>query len=203
MKKILLTVLCIAGFAFTTDAQNDKGDFTLAPQLGLNLSNYRSNVDLNNDLRVAMVVGVTGGYYFSDRWSFRTGLLYDAKGTDVENNIDKLNYLSIPLQANFHFGDNRNWYVNFGPSLNVLLSAKGELSDGSEIDLKDQVSSLDIGLGYGIGYKFDVSENTELFFQAQSFYGLSRINENNNDFGQDVKLFNISTAISAGLIFDL
>ncbi|MGB1288154.1 MAG: hypothetical protein ACPG7F_16575, partial [Aggregatilineales bacterium] len=38
-----------------------------------------------------------------------------------------------PIHANWHFGSNRNWYLNFGPTLGVLLDSKYEV-DGESYD---------------------------------------------------------------------
>ncbi|MFL1012099.1 porin family protein [Flavisericum labens] len=195
---VLLTILSV--FAITgVNAQNDSGDFTLAPQLGLNLSNYYSNEDLSNKTRTAFNVGVLGEYYFNDRWSLRTGLLYDSKGTKLTQGgndyIDKLNYIALPVHVNWHFGSSRNWFLNFGPTLGVLASAKADTPDG-EFDIKDQLdSTFDIGLGVGIGYKFDVSNDTQFYIQYQGYNGFINIID------ADFTLTNATSAFNIGVIF--
>jgi len=201
MKKLLL-IAAIAVFGLQVNAQSDSGDFTLAPQVGLNLSNYTSSENLNNDIRVSFNAGVIGEYYFNDRWSLRSGLLYDSKGTKVEASgqdfIDKLNYLAVPIHANWHFGSTRKWFLNFGPTFGFLLSAKADTPDG-EIDIKDGVNSFDIGLGLGIGYKFNISDNTEFFIQYQGYNGFISLNEDDTN----INLFNATSAINIGAIFKL
>jgi hypothetical protein len=78
MKKLLLSAVIVVLGLSNLDAQSDSGDFTLAPQVGLNLSNYTSNENLTNKIRTAFNLGVIAEYYFSNRWSFRSGLLYDS-----------------------------------------------------------------------------------------------------------------------------
>ncbi|SHH49578.1 porin family protein [Winogradskyella jejuensis] len=191
---LLLSVSLVMG-------QSDKGDFTLAPQVGLNLSNYSSSENLSNKIRVAFNAGVIGEYYFSNRWSLRTGLVYDSKGTRIEEAgeefIDKLNYISLPLHANWHFGSGRNWFLNFGPTLNFLSSAKADIPEG-EIDIKDTTNSFDIGLGLGIGYKFNLDENTEFFLQYQGYNGFVNVTD---DLPIDLK--NATSAFNIGVIFKL
>lgn len=200
MKKLLLSAAVAVFFLTNANAQSDSGDFTLAPQVGLNLSNYTSSENLTNKNRLAFNIGVVGEYYFSDRWSLRSGLFYDSKGTKVtesgEDFIDKLNYLAVPIHANWHFGSKRNWFLNFGPTLGFLLSAEADTPDG-EFDIKDELeSSFDIGLGLGIGYKFNVSENTELFIQYQGYTGFVEL------LGFDeINVFNATSAFNVGVIF--
>lgn len=200
MKKLFLTVFITILGLINVNAQNDSGEFTLAPQLGLNLSNYTSNENLNNKIRTAFNAGVIAEYYFSDRWSFRSGLLYDSKGTKITDSqrqdyIDKLNYLALPIHANWHFGSKRNWFLNFGPTLGFLLSAKADIP-GGEIDIKDQLdSTFDAGLGVGIGYVFDASDNTQLYIQYQGYNGFVNIIKTNYN------LFNATSAFNLGVIF--
>lgn len=199
MKKLLL-IAAIAVFGFT-NAQNDKGDITLAPQVGLNLSNYSSSEDLDNKIRTAFNAGVIAEFYFSDRWSLRSGLVYDSKGTKIDVSggefVDKLNYLAIPIHANWHFGSTRKWFLNFGPTVGFLLSAKADTPDG-EIDIKDFVNSFDIGLGVGIGYKFPVSDNTELYIQYQGYNGFIDVVDD-----IDIGLKNATSAFNVGAIFKI
>lgn len=198
--KNLFIVPLFAFFAFfNLNAQSTKGDITLAPQIGLNLSTYTS--DATYDLRISLAGGVIGEYYFSDRWSLRSGLLYDAMGAEDDfDNIDKLNYLNIPLQANWHFGKNRNWFLNFGPYAAFLLSAKSELSDGEEIDIKDFVSKMDIGLGIGIGYKFDLSENLQLSIDYQGYGGFINVDDSES---LPFDITNSRSAFNIGAIFKI
>ena len=93
MKKLLCAAIMVFGLS-NLNAQSDPGEFTLAPQVGLNLSNYSSSQNLNNKIRTSFNAGVVAEYYFSDRWSLRSGIIYDSKGTKVTQSgqdfIDKL-----------------------------------------------------------------------------------------------------------------
>ena len=179
MKKLLLITIMAVLPLLTVQSQSDKGDFTLAPQIGVNFSTYYSDADYNS--RTAFAAGIVGEYYLSDRWSLRSGLLYNPMGTeDVLNNVDKLNYLTIPLNANWHFGKTRNWFLNFGPAVSFLLNAEAEFADGSTLDIKDAVASTDIGLVVGIGYKFDITENFQLYIDYQGYGGFIDLDDANN-----------------------
>ncbi len=130
----------------------------------------------------------------------RSGLVYDSKGTKLEfageEYIDKLNYIAVPLHANWHFGKERNWFLNFGPTLGFLVSAKGD-TPGGEIDIKDEVANFDMGLGLGIGYKFEISDNTQFFIQYQGYGGFINIID------ADITLVNATSALNIGTIFKL
>ncbi|CAH8294325.1 outer membrane protein with beta-barrel domain [Mariniflexile fucanivorans] len=200
MKKLFFNVLCLLAIT-TLSAQSDSGDFTIAPQLGLNLSNYSSSENLNNKIRTAFNAGVIAEYYFNDRWSLRSGIIYDSKGTKITQSgydyIDKLNYIAIPLHANWHFGSNRNWFLNFGPTIGFLASAKADTPEG-EFDIKDFIeNSFDAGLGVGIGYKFDIADDTQLYIQYQGYNGFIDL------FNEDFSVFNATSAFNLGVVFQL
>ncbi|WP_242205290.1 porin family protein [Aestuariivivens insulae] len=199
MKKLFFVAALTVFGLLNVKAQSRSGDFTIAPQVGLNLSNYTSSENLNNKIRLSFNAGAIGEYYFSDRWSVRSGLLYDSKGTKItesgENYIDKLNYLAIPLHANWHFGSKRDWFLNFGPTLGFLLSAKADTPQG-EIDIKDEIdATFDVGLGIGIGYKFEVSDTTQLYIQYQGYGGFINVIDN-----LDFSLTNTTSAFNVGVI---
>jgi opacity protein-like surface antigen len=198
---VLLTIITCFGIT-KINAQSDKGDFTLAPQIGINLATYYAgSSDVTFDNRNSFAGGLVGEYYFSDRWSLRSGLLYDPMGAiDGFDNVDKLNYLTIPLNANWHFGSNRNWYLNFGLGVAILLSAEGELSDGTTIELKDSIPGSDFGLMLGIGYKFNVSDNVQLYIDYQGYGGFSNLYEANN---LPFDLRNSRSSFNLGCVFSL
>ena len=196
--KNLFFIACIAIFGlFKLNAQ-DSGAFTIASQTGVNLSTYASSSGF--DARISFNVGIIGEYYFNDSWSIRSGFVYDNMGAeDSFGNTDKLSYISVPVNVNFHFGSGRNWYVNFGPQISFIVSAEADLANGREIDIEDGVNSVDIGVAAGIGYKFDVLDNFQLFVDIQGYGGFLTVN--------DINLFddlrNVRSSFNVGGIFKL
>jgi len=193
MKNFSLFLLVATLSIVTINAQSDKGDFTIAPQIGLNLSTFApSDTDFSYNSRTSFAGGAITEYYFNDRWSLRSGLLFDPMGAeDGAGNIDKLNYLTLPINANWHFGKNRNWYLNFGPAIGFLLNAETELGEGGTIDISEVVPGTDVGLMFGIGYKFDINEKVQLFIDFQGYGGFIDIDES------DVLPFQIRNSRSA------
>jgi len=104
-------------------------------------------------------------------------------GTEVLGAKEELNYITIPVNANWHFGSTRKWNLNFGPSVGFLTSAK---SDG--VDIKSAVSSTQLGLNVGIGYKIEISEKISILVDYQSLSGLNNVSKDSafkfkNSFG--------------------
>jgi opacity protein-like surface antigen len=204
-KRLFITALSIFGI-LTSNAQ-DSGEFELGIGLGLNLANV-STIDGQNNTSslTSFNAGVSGEYYFSDRWGLKAKLIYDSKGwsdgfiTDENFNTIttdfKLNYVTLPVMANWHFGSNRNWYLNFGPYVGFLVNAEdSELG----LDLKDGFKSTDFGFAFGIGYKFEIDDNIKLFIEYDGQSGFSDIFEENA--GDAIR--NGRSSLNIGALFSL
>lgn len=205
MKKlIMISVFVIIGL-LQVDAQ-ETGDFELGGNIGLNIANV-SDIDgqVETNSIVLYNIAASGEYYFSDRWGIKMKLIYDRKGwadgfiTDIDDIYETdfhLNYITIPVMANWHFGSNRNWYLNFGPYLGFLVKAEdSEL----EMDVKDAFNTTDFGLAFGIGYKFKINENLKMFGEFDGQSGLTNIFENNS--GDSVR--NGRSSFNIGLVFTM
>lgn len=200
MKKFLL--FCFALFLSNiTFSQSDAGDFTIAPHLGVNLSRYYTSGANSFSNRTSISAGVDTDYFLNESWSIRSGLIYDTKGTEDDFDFtDKLSYLTVPVQASWHFGGNRNWYLNFGPAVSFLLSAESEGPDGETFEIKEFVKSTDLGFGFGIGHMFEISDDFKIFIDYQGIGGFTDIVENED---ADRDLQNIRTSFNIGGVFQL
>ena len=173
MKKIILTVFTLGIFTISNAQLREKGTVELTPQIGYSSSNYYDgDAGPANEPISGVAFGITGDYFFNNRWSLRTGLLFQTMGTEIESvDIeDKLSYITFPINANWHFGSTRKWNLNFGPSIGFLTSAKSE-----GVDIKDVFNSTQIGLNVGIGYKIEVSPKISILIDYQNMAGLTDI----------------------------
>ena len=203
MKK-LFTILLVAASCSTAFSQ-DKGNFEYGFNVGLNLSTVTSGTNNNSDSRVGFNAGAFGDYFFSDRWSIKAKLTYDQKGWNSGYFINEddsfltdyhFDYLTVPVMANWHFGKKRNWYLNFGPYVGFLMSAK-ESRFG--IDIKELTQSIDAGLALGIGVKIPVSDKIKIVLESDGQSGLTDIFKNNT--GNSIR--NSRSSLNAGLVFGL
>jgi len=211
MKKTYTTLLAFICFYSATFAQT-KGDIELGGDVGLNIStisngqdnNYNNNTAAHN---VGINLGVSADYYFSAKWSIKAKIIYDQKGDDNDYYVDptngqtyptnyRLDYITIPVMANWHFGRTRNWYLNFGPYIGFLTSATATAT-GS--DVKSMLNSTDAGLAFGIGVKIPISDNTKFFAEYQGQAGIANLVT--NDQGSSIE--NENYAINVGIAFNL
>ena len=146
--------------------------------------------------------GASGDFYFSNSWSLKAKLIYDQKGWSGDDVFGELgtgnyhlNYLTIPLMANWHFGKTRNWYLNAGPYAGFLMSAS---QSSNNADIKPRFNSTDFGLAFGIGVKFPIAEKAKLFLEYDGQGGLSNI------FNSSIQQFqNIRSAFNVGVSFPI
>lgn len=204
-KQFLIAALAFLGI-LTSNDQNS-GDIELGIGLGVNLANVSTIDGLSNtSFRTSFNAGVSGEYYFSDRWGVKAKLIYDNKGWSdgfiIDENFNrattdfKLNYITLPIMANWHFSSNRNWYLNFGPYIGFLVNVEdSELG----LDLKDEFKSTDFGFAYGIGYKFKIDDNMKLYIEYDGQTGFIDIFEENS--GNSVR--NGRSSFNIGALFNL
>jgi len=203
MKNLFLTAILAFGFASISSAQ-DKGDVEFGFNIGYNSSTVIvSNSIFQPDSGNGLNVGLAADYYFSDRWSIKGKLIYDQKGWDNGTFEDalgtyltdyNLNYLTIPVMANWHFGGTRNWYLNFGPYAGFLMSAE-ETAGG--VDVKEAFNSTDFGLAFGIGVKIPVSDKLKISLEFDGQSGFSNVFKETNGY----RITNSRGAFNIGLNF--
>jgi hypothetical protein len=111
-------------------------------------------------------------------------------GTQTFNFKDQINYITLPVNANWHFGSTRKWNLNFGPSVGFLLSA-----NTNGVDVTEFVTSTQLGLNIGIGYKIEVSKQFSILVDYQSQAGLTNVLKQNFTFKNTFGAFNLGAVI--------
>lgn len=183
MLKFFTLLLASAILSLTAVAQT-KNTNQFGVSAGLNFATVTTSAYTNSDYRTGFNFGISLDHFFSESWSIKGKLAYDQKGwkgyletpTDQFNTTYNLDYLTIPVMANWHFGRTKNWYLNFGPYVGILLNAK-ETTGGS--DVKNIFNTTDAGLDVGIGVKFPVSEKAKFFIEVNGQGGIADILKDN------------------------
>ena len=199
MKKIILSAVAIFAFGVASAQLREKGTIEIISQIGASTSIYNggdaNRIDYNYSSLSGFSFGVGADYFFNDRWSMRSGLLYQPMGSKI-NSVkvtEKIDYLTLPVNANWHFGSTRKWNLNFGPSFGFLLSA-----DGNGIDLKDRANEIQVGFNYGIGYKIEITNQISILIDFQGMTGLSDIAKD-----ADTTIKNSYSSFNVGGVFKL
>ena len=190
----LILVLALSPLAFS----QTQGDNEVTATVGYNSSTVTIS-NLNADYRSGLNIGLGAEHYFSESWGFKTKVLYDQKGWANGFYLNlatayQLDYVTVPLLADWHFGRTKNWYLNFGPYVGFLINAK--LAANGQ-DVKSFFNSADGGIDVGIGVKFPVAEHTKFFIELNGQGGVADIAKNNS--GNTIK--NSVSSINIGLNF--
>lgn len=87
---------------------------------------------------------------------FQPEILFSAEGNGFEENGVKsgenLNYINLPLMIKLN--TKSGFYLEAGPQIGLLLSAKFTESDRPDEDIKKFFKSTNISMGAGFGYQF-------------------------------------------------
>jgi len=171
--KLLFFWIILSVFSMGHAQQRATGTLEIIPLVGFTGSGfYGSNVE-HSEARFGFKAGVLGDYYFNDRWSVRTGLEYFSMGAESPFVELKLDYINVPLNANWHFGSTRKWNLNFGLSPGILVRAEAE-----DEDLKNMFTSFQLAFSSGIGYKLQITKSFSLLIDYQRVFGLTNILKN-------------------------
>lgn len=149
MKKILL-LAAIALSSLSVKAQTEPGTFTLMPKVGLNMANV---TDLENTkMKAGAVAGVEAEYRASNLMGITAGVLYSMQGVKADKGDykEKLDYINIPILANFHVW--KGLSINAGIQPGFLVSAKADYGDE---DMKDACESFDFSIPVGASYEWN------------------------------------------------
>jgi opacity protein-like surface antigen len=172
MKKLILSA-AVALFAITgAQAQTAFG-----LKGGLNVSNL-SGSGINSD-NTKSLVGANAGLFASipaaTNFYIQPELSYSLEGAQYKtpNAKTKLNFVNIPVMLKYV--TNSGFFVEAGPQLGILTSAKNEAGNITA-DIKNDLKSTNFSLGGGIGYKLDPS----LAVGARYMAGISDLSETNS-----------------------
>ncbi len=181
MNKYLL-ILAITIFSTNLFGQDEswpmKGDSEIGIIVGFNASQYYGS-DISSDevdYSSGVIFGASYDHYFSDKWSLKVAAYYDQKGAKDPFAGDlNVNYLTIPINPNWHFGKRKRWFLNFGPYAGFLLSA-----NAFGIDVKDSVKSTDFGFNTGIGIKIPIGNKLNFFIESTGQSGFTSVDAEDN-----------------------
>ena len=166
MKKILV----FAAFVLSTTAmfaQQEKGTFVVRPMVGLGLSTFGVSeaLTLDNDInlyefetkwKTGFVGGAEVGYQVNKWLQPSIGLFYTQQGSKAEENVKgskvskatlKMDYLTVPVLANFYVWKGLALKIGVQPAF--LLSAKGQ-----GYNFKDECENFQLQIPFGVSYEY-------------------------------------------------
>ena len=153
----------------SANAQNEVGQVTLKPMVGLNLANITNN---DGKIKVGVAAGVEAEYGITETFGITGGVLYSMQGCkdkDVSDYKTTLGYINIPILANAYLF--KGFAVKVGVQPGFLVSAKEKYSNGGitvDGDIKDACNKVDLSIPIGISYEY-----ASFVFDARYNWGLT------------------------------
>ena len=172
MKKLFLAVVAMMVSA-TTFAQNEVGQLTIQPKVGVNIANITDADDA--DPRIGLAAGAEFEYGLTDNIGLSAGVLYSMQGAKAtEDGADctlKLDYLNVPILANFYVAKGFAVKLGVQPGFKLSSKAKFKGSGGSkEVEVEDGVKSVDLSIPVGLSYQYQ-----NIVFDARYNWGVTKI----------------------------
>ena len=172
MKKLFLAVVAMMVSA-ATFAQNEVGQLTIQPKVGVNIANI---TDVNDaDPRIGLAAGAEFEYGLTDNIGLSAGVLYSMQGVKTiivdDDCTSKLDYLNVPILANFYVAKGFAVKLGVQPGFKLSSKAKFKGSGGSkEVEVEDGVKSVDLSIPVGLSYQYQ-----NIVFDARYNWGVTKI----------------------------
>ena len=172
MKKLFLAVVAMM-ISAATFAQNEVGQLTIQPKVGVNIANITDADDA--DPRIGLAAGAEFEYGLTDNIGLSAGVLYSMQGvktTIIDDDCTwKLDYLNVPILANFYVAKGFAVKLGVQPGFKLSSKAKFKGSGGSkEVEVEDGVKSVDLSIPVGLSYQYQ-----NIVFDARYNWGVTKI----------------------------
>lgn len=217
-----LVFLCLSTQIF---AQNSKSE------IGLELGPSRTKIVDSwigeyNKAKLGYYIGLSYQYNLSERFSVRTGLAFEQKGSRQDRQLsfadsagnftydqlkvkESYSYITIPVLLRVNFGKKIKYFVNAGPYAGLLISYKYKREQGKLLQAfsggdTEGLNQIDLGISAGAGIQYPFSNKISASLEVRHNAGLLSI------YGPDLYFTGIppsvltnATNILVGLSFNL
>lgn len=175
IKRIPLLILSLLPLSIAASAQ----EVSFGAKGGLNIADL-TNIS-NTKARAAVHLGAFAQIGLDENWTIQPELVYSGQGAKIDPSLPllsdytvALNYINLPVMLQYHLIP--EFHLEAGPQIGFLVAAKAK-EDGNSINLKDDYKGMDFGLGFGLGYTFDMG----LGVNARYNFGLTDVFDGNGD----------------------
>jgi len=168
MKKLFfMGVMCFL-VNYVVKAQTAHAQFGL--KAGVNMANI--HVDNSEyDSRTGFYVGGLAHIHITRHFAIQPEVMYSSQGAELGSTKYIDNYINVPVLVQYM--TNTGFRLQTGPQVGFLTSAKNK-SEGIEVDVKDQLNTVDFAWSFGASYL----SKTGLGLDARYNLGLSNVNDN-------------------------
>lgn len=187
MKKMILMAAIMLS-SVSAFAQNEVGQFTLQPKVGINFANLTGD---GTKGKVGFVGGLEAEYGIAENFGLTLGAMYSMEGAklddvdailngvEVHGAKDNFNfaYLNVPVMLQYYVVP--GLAVKAGAQFGFRMSAKEKISkDGNSanINIKDGVEGFNFAIPVGISYEYKnvVLDGRYIFGATKSFKNVEK-----------------------------
>ena len=140
---VAVTVLFVSGVT---------GQTTFGLKGGVNIADITDNV---YKPRISGHGGIFVNRSIGKHFFIQPELLFSGEGKqDVWDNAEQtwaINYIQLPLMLQYY--PIPQLYVEAGPQVGLLISAKNKIKDASQTNIKTLISTVEYAIGTGLGVK--------------------------------------------------
>ena len=223
IKKCIPISLIFIGLFLITNGQNNAIEYGF--HSGLNLNSAYGEAVFKKYNSVLSGVSISGHVKIKKRkqfglkiilaydqygWAYRSLTFADSTWPTKGDVLFKLNYLNLPVLAEYSFGKKIRYYIDGGVFCGLLLSnhlvtrLKNAAPPYQETVTKtksDSRKTANFGLSLGLGLQIPITSKIKLNVGLRNSTGLTNINKSSSAYTSTIKLKSFS--ILGGLVFEM
>jgi len=139
---------------------------------GVNFANINDDAaDNNADGKTGFHLGGLAHIHLSRAWAIQPEIVYSTQGAEYGNSKLKLNYINVPVLAQYMFAD--GFRLQTGPQLGILTTSEWK-NGNTETDV-DNLSNADFSWSFGASYV----SHSGLGVDARYNLGLTDVSKSN------------------------
>ena len=161
----------------SASAQNEVGQVTLKPTVGINLANITGGADTK--VKVGFIAGAEAEYGVAENFGVSFGALYSMEGCKQDDVKFNLDYVNVPILAQFY--PTKGLALKAGAQFGFNVRGKANYN-GHNLDINDffkatgmdtKIQTVNISIPVGASYEYE-----SFVFDARYNIGLSKIFKN-------------------------
>lgn len=164
-----------------------QGQTNFGIKAGYNSASVQISNASDFDSKSGFHIGGLAHIHVSSHFAVQPELTFSSQGGERGNSKLKLNYLNVPVLAQYMVSD--GFRLQTGPQIGFLLSAEQKVGN-VEIDIDDVYDAVDIAWSFGAGYIFSSGFGVDL-----------RYNLGLNNFSDDESFKAKNRVLQAGVFY--
>lgn len=181
MKKLMIIAIMMVA-AVSAKAQNEAGQASIKPMAGINLATMTKTTD--SKMRVGLAAGLEFEYGIADNFGLSAGVLYSMQGVkgttpwlgaDKADLTYKMDYINIPVLANFYIVKGLAIKAGIQPGFNVKKKVAVDVAGAKEDATIDDVKGFALSVPVGLSYEF-----ANVVLDARYNWGLTKAIKNSD-----------------------